>query len=246
MGNRSNRANRPFMIIECCVFLRAAWKFLLNSPIGQWGIRQSINKCDRSLQANSFSQMPPTSSQQQTHSHTQNYSTHDSGYVRGSSTARVVRSPWPGRPEQPNYIPLRYAQPVTPHYDSQHLTQDGFRNIPPTQFGWGNDAYWGNSVNGSGTFGIGAPPPWNGSECAPSQFQYGHFGQGEINHTGFPLVAEPLSNFATKFSHSFPGTSAPPSYQGAPPAWTLSNCWVPYETQDELHLTIVFRRVPST
>ncbi|KAI9446158.1 hypothetical protein H4582DRAFT_1903979, partial [Lactarius indigo] len=189
--------------------------------------------------------MPPTPSQQQTHSYTQNHLTHESGYAHGSPTARVVRSPWRRRPEQPNYAP----QPVIPNYDPRPLTQDGLRNITPTQFGRGNNTYWGNLANGfnydtTGNFGIGAPPPWNGVEYPLPQFQYGHFGQGGIHHTGFPFVAEPLSNFATM--HPFPGTSAAQNNRGVSPAWKLSDCWVAYEVQDELHLTIVFRRVPFT
>lgn len=194
-------------------------------------------------------QMPPTSSQQQTHSHAQNHLAHDSVYARGPSTARVVGSPQHRIPvlDQPNYTP----QPsMTPHYGPQPLIQDGFRNIAPTQFGRGNSTYWGNSMNGfnydtTGTFGIRAPPPWSGGEYPPPQFPYGQFGQDGIDHTGFPFVAEPLSNFATNPSHSFPGTSAAPSNQGASPVWRLSDCWVAYEVQDELHLTIVFRKVPS-
>ncbi|KAH9020450.1 hypothetical protein EDB85DRAFT_521459 [Lactarius pseudohatsudake] len=191
--------------------------------------------------------MSSTSSQQQPHSHTQNHLTHDSGYARGPSTARVMRSPWHRRQEQHNYTVT--PQPVIPHYGPQPLTQDGFRNITPTQFGRGNDTYWGNSANGfnydsTRTFGIGAPPPWNGVEYPPPQFQYGHFGQGGVHHTEFPLVAEPLSNFATNPSQPFPGTSAAQNNRGASLAWNLSDCWVAYEVRDELHLTIVFRRVP--
>jgi len=151
----------------------------------------------------------------------------------------------------------------------QQAQQDGFRNITSAQFERGHDTYQGNSMNDfnydtTETLRIGAPPPWNGGEYAPvsmpyisskavshsyfhslkPQFPYGHFGQGGINHTGLPFVAEPLSNFATNLSHPFPGTSAAPSNQGTSPIWKLSNCWVGYEAQDELHLTIVFRKVP--
>lgn len=69
---------------------------------------------------------------------------------------------------------------------------------------------------------------------------YGDYGQGGINHAGFPVVAEQVLNF----SHPFPGTSAPQSSQGPIPVWQLFNCWVNYEAQGELHLTIVFKKVP--
>jgi len=178
--------------------------------------------------------MPPTSSQQQTHYHTQTY---HSGYVRGPgpSTARV-----------PDNIPPRYAQPLTPHYDSQR-TQDGFRNPTPPRFQRGDDAYsgWGNATNGlnyhmTETLRTEAPPPRNGGECAP----YGHFGQGGINHTGFPFVAEPPLSLETNIPHPFPGTGAAPSNQGPSPVWKVYNYWVDYEAQDELRLTVVIRKGP--
>jgi hypothetical protein len=76
-------------------------------------------------------------------------------------------------------------------------------------------------------------------------FPYGHFGQGGVNHSGFPVVTEQVSNNAMNFSHPFPGTGAPQSNQGATPVWQLSDLnWVNYEVQGELHLTIVFRKVP--
>ncbi|KAH9027598.1 hypothetical protein EDB85DRAFT_104853 [Lactarius pseudohatsudake] len=187
--------------------------------------------------------MPRMSSRQQTPSHPQNYSTYDPGYVRGSSTARAVRTPRHRRPQQPNYIPPRPVQPVTPHYDPQPPTQDGLRNIAPAQFEHGNEAYWGNSVNGF-NYDTRAPPPWNGSEYPPPHFQYGHFEQGGIDQTGFPFMAEPLSNFPANLSHPFPGTSAAPGNQGVSPVWMLSDCGVVYEAQDELRLTIVFKKVP--
>lgn len=147
--------------------------------------------------------------------------------------------------------------------------------MTPTQFQRGNGANWGNSMNGlnyetAETSGIDAhaPPPLGGGEYVPvsvpnislkaaphshfhslkPQFQYGSFGPVGINHTGVPFVAEPLSNLGTNIPHSFPGASAALSdhWQGASPIWKLSNCWVGYETQDELHLTIVFRKVPFT
>jgi hypothetical protein len=137
------------------------------------------------------------------------------------------------------------------------------------QPGGGNDAYWGNSVNSFSRtptvpLGTGAPPPWRSGEYVPvsmlhtrskvllcSYFHlmkpyppYGHFGQGGVNNTGSPGVAEPASNNPMNFSHPFPGTSAPQS-QGAIPVWQLSHCWVNHETEGELHLTIVFRKFPS-
>jgi hypothetical protein len=137
-----------------------------------------------------------------------------------------------------------------------------------TQFQPGND-YWGNPITSSNydmteTFRVDAPPPRNGGEYVPvsipcmstkavasyfhsskPQFQYGNFEQGGTNHSGVPFVAEPLSNLTTNVSHSFPGTSAGPSHQGVSPVWNLSNCWVSYEAHDELHFTIVFRKVSS-
>ncbi len=138
------------------------------------------------------------------------------------------------------------------------------------QPGGGNDAYWGNPGNGfsrtsTNSLGTGAPPPWRSGEYVPVNmryigskaplcsryhltqpyFPYGHFGQGGIDHsTGFPVVAGQVSNYAMNFSHSFPGTSAPQTNQGATPVWQLSDCWVNYESQGELHLTIVLKKFP--
>jgi hypothetical protein len=138
------------------------------------------------------------------------------------------------------------------------------------QPGGGNDPYRENSVNGSSfsrtsadLLGTGTPPgpPWRSGEYVPvnmlyisskvaicSSFhlmkQYFPYGQGGINHSGFPVVTEQVSN-AMNFSHPFPGTSAPQNNQGATPVWQLSDLnWVNYEAQGELHLTIVFRKVP--
>ena len=140
------------------------------------------------------------------------------------------------------------------------------------QPGGGNDADWGNSVNSFShtpavPLGTGAPPPWRSGEYVPVNMlhtrskvsfrlcfrmmkpypPYGHFGQGGINNTGFPVVAEPASNRNNpmNFSHPFSGTSAPQNNQGAIPVWQLSHCWVNHQTQGELHLTIVFRKYPS-
>ncbi|KAF8261073.1 hypothetical protein EI94DRAFT_1746892 [Lactarius quietus] len=177
------------------------------------------------------------------HSHTQNYSTYHSGYYapsRGPSTVRV-----------PDYVPPgRYAQPVTPQYYPQPLAQDGFGNITSMQFQRENDANWGIPMNGlnyntTDTLGIGAPPPLSGGDTGEYYVSREDFGPAGINHNGFPFVTEPLSNLGTNIVPSFPGSSAAPSYQGASPLWKISNCSVSYETQDELHFTIVFRKVPS-
>jgi hypothetical protein len=129
----------------------------------------------------------------------------------------------------------------------------------------------GNSITSSNydmteTFRVDAPPSRNGGEYVPVsilcistqavasyihslklQFQYGNVEHGSsTNHAGVPFVAEPLSNLTTNVSHSFPGTSAGPSHQRVSPVWNISNCWVSYETQDELHFTIVFRKDSST
>jgi hypothetical protein len=236
--------------------------------------------------------MPPTFSQQQAHSHEQNYLTYHSGYVCGPSTARVGRSSsshWHGTltasrnspatslPVMPNrrhrttiHNPLPYASEITlvlrVSYDVQ---QDGFRSMTPTRFQRGHNTNWGNSMNGLNSEAAEPlridPPPLNGGEYTPvsdplsfkvvprsyfhslkPQSQYGYFGPVGIDNTGSPFVTEPLSNPGTHVPRAFPVTSAPPSYQGASPVWRLYNSWVVYETQDELHLTIVFRKVPFT
>ena len=152
--------------------------------------------------------------------------------------------------------------------------------MPPG--GGTNVTYWGNSVNSFGRTSAdplqtGGPPPWRNGEYVPvitltrskmplcSCFPlmkpyppYGQFGQGGVNNTRFPIVAEPAynnpgfsgvaepaPNNAMNFSHPFPRAGAPPSSQGAVPVWQLSHCWVSHEAQEELHLTIVFKKFPS-
>jgi hypothetical protein len=133
-----------------------------------------------------------------------------------------------------------------------------------------NDAYRGSSVNGFSRFptdplGTGAYPPWRSGEDIPvnslslsskmaicssfhlmkQYFPYGHFAQGGSTHTGFPVITEQIPNNAMNFPHSLPGTSTRQSNQGETPVWQLSNLnWVNHEAQGELHLTIVFRKVP--
>jgi hypothetical protein len=69
---------------------------------------------------------------------------------------------------------------------------------------------------------------------------------------GGPIYAQPGYDFAanqphgqTSFSPLLPGPLAAPSNQGAFPVWCLFNSWVNYAAEDELHVTIVFRRIPS-
>lgn len=174
--------------------------------------------------------------------HTQDRQTYtNQGYVRRSSPARA-----------PHPTPFGFTPRMEPHHDSQphyHNHQGIFRDTISTQPGGGNDPYWGNSVNSfsrtsTDSLGTGAPPPWRSGEFAPPYPPYGHFGPGGINNAGFPVIAEQMSNYAMNFSHPLPGTGAPQSNQGAIPVWQLCNCWINYETQGELHLTIVFRKVP--
>jgi len=188
--------------------------------------------------------MQPASTQ--TQGHTQDRLAHHTpqgpGYVHRPSP---VIAPLP--------TPFGFTQPVMPHHDhSQPRIQGNFRDTLSTQPGGGNDAYyWGNSVNGYGRtstvpLGTGAPPPWRSGEYASPYPPYGHFAQGGINLTGFPVVPQQVSNYGMNFFQPSPGTSAPQpqNNQGATPVWQLCNCWVNYETQGELHLTIAFRKFP--
>jgi hypothetical protein len=69
---------------------------------------------------------------------------------------------------------------------------------------------------------------------------------------GGPSYAQPGYNFAanqphgqTSFSPLLSGAHAAPDDQGPFAVWYLFNSWVNYAVQDELHFTIVFRRIPS-
>jgi hypothetical protein len=181
----------------------------------------------------------------QGHSQLEGHFAHtNQSYGRGSTRVRAQPYPWPYPP------PFDFTQPATPHHNLQSRTQGTFQDTISMQPRGSNDAYRGSSVNGFSRFptdplGTGAYPPWRSGEDIPQYFPYGHFAQGGSTHTGFPVITEQIPDNAMNFPHSLPGTSTRQSNQRETPVWQLSNLnWVNHEAQGELHLTIVFRKVP--
>ena len=75
--------------------------------------------------------------------------------------------------------------------------------------------------------------------------QYGNVGEGQTNHgSQYNFTANQFPDFAVPFPH-LPWAYTAPNNQGAFPVWRLHNVWVSYAVQDELHVTIAFRRIRS-
>ena len=75
---------------------------------------------------------------------------------------------------------------------------------------------------------------------------YGNLGQCEINNAGFHLASDQIPSHTMQFPLPPPGAYAVPNNQGTSPIWRLSNCWVSYAEEDEIHVTIALRKIPST
>jgi hypothetical protein len=75
----------------------------------------------------------------------------------------------------------------------------------------------------------------------------GYFGQGAPNNAGYMSVINQFPGHPINVAQLLPGAyrNAAPNNDRAPQVWQLFDCWVPYAEQDELHLTIVFKRIPS-
>ena len=84
--------------------------------------------------------------------------------------------------------------------------------------------------------------------CHPMKpiVQYDNPGQGEPSCAprGYDFAAN-QPHGQTSFSPPLSGAHAVPNNQGASPVWCLSNSWVNYAVEDELHVTIAFRKIPS-
>jgi hypothetical protein len=76
--------------------------------------------------------------------------------------------------------------------------------------------------------------------------QYGSAGQAEVNYAGRQPAIDQLSRRTMNFS-PLPGPAGEytvPNNQEAAPLWCLGNCWISYVSEDELHLTIAFKKNP--
>lgn len=76
--------------------------------------------------------------------------------------------------------------------------------------------------------------------------QYDNSGQGGPSNAqaGYGFAAN-QPHGQTPFPPLLSGAHAVPNNQGAFPVWCLFNSWVTYAEQDELHVTIAFKRIPS-
>ncbi len=86
--------------------------------------------------------------------------------------------------------------------------------------------------------------------CHPTKpiVQYDNLGQGGHSSAqpGYDFAAnQPHGQTPTPFSPLLSGVHAAPNNQGPFTIWCLSDSWINYAEQDELHVTIVFRRIPS-
>lgn len=88
--------------------------------------------------------------------------------------------------------------------------------------------------------------------CLPSSLlmkpssQHGSLTQYENNYSGAHFAVDPTPNHTMQLPPFFPGADAVPNNQGTFPIWRLNNCWVSYAEQDELHVTISFRKIAFT
>jgi hypothetical protein len=153
------------------------------------------------------------------------------------------------------------------------LQQGIFRDPAPAPLGAGrgNDAYGASWILENGfnyamadSLGTGTPLPLRyGQYTMVSMFyiksrfdsssffhimkpnaQRGHFGQGPTNYAGYTFPAEQFPGHPMNLGDSPLGANAASNNEGASSVWRLFNCWVGYAEEDELHLTIVFKRIP--
>jgi len=167
------------------------------------------------------------------------------------------RSTYPPRAPDSTTMTPCFTQSATPYNNAQSSTQQGSTwsttgpetghrsDALPIHHPYGRDLTPGYELNYSMAGPWEAPAPR--SEYTMPFVQYDNLGQGG------PSYAQPGYDFAanqphgqTSFSPLLSGAHAAPNNQGAFPVWYLSNSWVNYAVQDELHVTIAFKRIPST
>jgi hypothetical protein len=86
--------------------------------------------------------------------------------------------------------------------------------------------------------------------CDPMKpsVQYSNVGQGGTNYgSRYDFTANQFPDPTVPFPYPLSGAYTAPNNQGqgAFPIWRLHNVWVSYAVQDELHVTIAFRRIRS-
>ncbi|KAH9963380.1 hypothetical protein BGW80DRAFT_852887 [Lactifluus volemus] len=191
----------------------------------------------------SYSQMPQPAPSTPTQSFSQD---RFAGGSFGPSPARA-----------PNATPPSFTQHTVPLHNPQYPT-GSFRDLPlpPAPAGVGyynlNDAHAAGSALGHGLnytmTDLSGPdflPLNRGQYTMPTM--PGYFGQGAPNDAGYMSVINQFPGHPINVAQLLPGAyrNAAPNNDRAPQVWQLFDCWVPYAEQDELHLTIVFKRIPS-
>lgn len=78
--------------------------------------------------------------------------------------------------------------------------------------------------------------------------QYDNVGQGGIHHYrdgGYDFADNQFLDPTFPISPPLAGVYTAPINQGPFPVWCIFNGWVSYAVEDELHVTIALRRIPS-
>ena len=76
--------------------------------------------------------------------------------------------------------------------------------------------------------------------------QYSNVGQGGTNYgSQYDFTANQFPDPTVPFPYILSGAYTAPNNQGAFPVWHLHNVWVSYVVEDELHVTIAFKRIRS-
>lgn len=172
---------------------------------------------------------------------------YNSGYSHNAYPSRAPDS------DSMNTDPIQVASYHNAQFYSSGIYSDP---IPvPTGYGQGNDPYGEGSIRQhesnyaalpAGSWGTTAPQPqYHGGYTMPSS-QHGSLTQYENNYSGAHFAVDPTPNHTMQLPPFFPGADAVPNNQGTFPIWRLNNCWVSYAEQDELHVTISFRKIAFT
>jgi len=159
------------------------------------------------------------------------------------------------------FVASEFSQTAAPYYGVQSNTMThGDSTSVPTGSGSSSNMSGGGSVPGSSDIVAGSwvyPtaqfPGHTSSGYMMSNVQYRPFGPGSSSQndvrapsgSAYPSVNQSPSN-ATNFPPSLPGALAGQNSQGVPPLWRFFDCRVSYADQDEIHLTLVLRRFPSS
>ncbi|KAI0293536.1 hypothetical protein BC826DRAFT_1014628 [Russula brevipes] len=191
----------------------------------------------------SISQMQPTYTQPQAYS--QHPLAYDSEFPRGVSLPRT-----------PDFMTSSFAQrvPVTPYYNQQPQeqpsNQQGAYRVPAPVFTeHGNYAYGGGSRPGyesdyttAGSLSPPSRPLHHGGYVMPG-VQRENLEQGETSYVRYHFAPDQFPGHTMNFSPLLQSGHAGPSNQATSPVWHVAQSWVSYASQDELHVTIILKKI---